>query len=113
MAHAERVIGALGITHHFEAIFDIMASNYRPKPDQTAYEMFIKKYNVDPKNAVMVEDMARNLAPAHKMGMGCVWVASDKDWARADHDESHVHLITDDLTDWLEIISNKLIGARS
>ena len=31
--HAENVTGKLGIEHHFEAIFDLAASDFLPKPD--------------------------------------------------------------------------------
>lgn len=104
VSHAEAVLGALGIARHFEGIFDIVAANYQPKPDSAIYEIFIKKYNIDPKTAVMVEDMARNLAPAHKIGMSCVWIASDNEWARAHFDETFVHHIIDDLTSWLQMV---------
>ena len=79
-------MGALGVAHHFEAIFDIVASDYRPKPERTGYDKFVANHNVDPNRAVMVEDMACNLAPAHEMGMTCVWIKSDNDWAKASHD---------------------------
>ena len=62
-------------------------------------------HNIDPNQAIMVEDMARNLAPAHEMGMTCVWVTSDNDWAKAGHDGDHVHHVVSDLTQWLEIVS--------
>ena len=104
VAHAEGVMGALGIAHHFEAIFDIVASDYRPKPDRNAYDKFVADHNVNPNRAVMVEDMARNLAPAHEMGMTCVWITSDNDWAKAGQDGDHVHHVVDDLTQWLETV---------
>ena len=106
-AHAEGVMDALGVTHHFEGIFDIVAANYNPKPNPRAYKAFIEDYAINPLTAVMVEDMACNLVPAHEMGMSCVWIASDSDWARAGSDESHVHYVVDDLTNWLEVLCEK------
>ena len=104
-AHAEGVMGALGVTHHFEAIFDIVASDYRPKPERIVYDKFVADHNVNPTRAVMVEDMAHNLAPAHEIGMTCVWITSDNDWAKAGHDGDHVHHVVEDLTKWLETIA--------
>ena len=107
VVHAEGVLGALGITHHFEAIFDIVASSYQPKPNPAVYETFIKKYNIDPQNTVMVEDMACNLVPAHELGMVCILVTSDSDWAQAGSEGSHVHYLVEDLTAWLEIVADR------
>ena len=103
-AHAEGVMNALGVTHHFEAVFDIVAANYRPKPDLRTYKAFIASHDIIPQTAVMVEDMACNLVPAHEMGMSCVWIASDSDWARAGPDDRHIHYVVDDLTKWLEVL---------
>ena len=105
--HAERIIDALGVTHHFESIFDIVAADFRPKPNQDTYETCIQKYSINPNSAVMVEDMAQNLTPANKLGMTCVWVASDTEWARTGYQEGHVHHIINDLTTWLELITKK------
>ncbi|MGH6979696.1 MAG: pyrimidine 5'-nucleotidase, partial [Stellaceae bacterium] len=62
--HAERVMERIGLTGHIEAVHDIVATGYKPKPDPTAYETLTKQYRFDPKSALFVEDMARNLAPA-------------------------------------------------
>ena len=105
VAHAEGVMGALGVSHHFDGIFDIVASDYRPKPEPAVYDKFVDDHDIDPTKAVMVEDMARNLAPAHAMGMTCVWVSTDNDWAKAGHDEDHVHHVVEDLTVWLEDVA--------
>ena len=104
--HAERVMGKLGVRHHFEAVFDIVASDFDPKPAPHVYDKMAKTYDVDPTRAVMVEDMARNLAPAHAMGMTTVWVrpaeSTGATWAHDGSDGGHIHHIVDDLTDWLE-----------
>ena len=74
----------LGITHHFEGIFDIHAADYLPKPARSAYDKFLSDYDVDPTRAVMLEDIARNLEPAHALGMTTVWIRSEHDtppWA--------------------------------
>jgi putative hydrolase of the HAD superfamily len=61
----------------------------------------IKRFGVNPERAVMVEDMAKNLRPAADMGMTTVWVKTDTDWANEEFDESFIHHIAEDLTDWL------------
>jgi len=101
VAHAENVMSSLGVGDHFEAIFDIVASDYRPKPEQEIYQNLVRAHDINPETTVMVEDMARNLKPAHDMGMVCVWVTSDNDWAKDSHDGEHVHHVVEDLTAWL------------
>ncbi|MEQ8806467.1 MAG: pyrimidine 5'-nucleotidase [Rhodospirillales bacterium] len=104
--HAERVMDKLGVRHHFEAVFDIVASDYEPKPAPHVYVKMTEAHGIDPARAVMVEDMARNLAPAFAMGMTTVWVrpegTSGVTWAHDGADDGHIHHVVDDLVDWLE-----------
>lgn len=102
VAHATNVVTRLGIGHHFEGIFDIIAADYKPKPDRTAYQKFIREYDFDPTRAVMLEDIARNLEPAHEMGMSTVWIRSDHDHSSMGADGDHVHHVTEDVVTWLE-----------
>jgi putative hydrolase of the HAD superfamily len=101
--HAENVMERLGVTEMFDGIYDIIAADYRPKPDPEPYRDFVRIFNIEPQRAVMVEDIARNLEPAHAMGMGTVLIRT----ARYDHtsgDDDHIHHIADDLMDWLRAI---------
>ena len=79
--HAENILNAYGIRHHFDQIFDIVGADYVPKPEKQAFDRFMQVTSIDPAGAVMIEDMARNLEPAHHLGMRTVWLASDIDWA--------------------------------
>jgi putative hydrolase of the HAD superfamily len=72
--HSERVLARLGLGSHFAAIHDIVACDYRPKPDPAAYAHFVHHHEVDPDRAAMVEDMAKNLPPAAALGMTTIWV---------------------------------------
>ena len=50
----------------------------------------------------MVEDIARNLAPAHALGMTTVWLRGEKDYERAGvEDGIHIDHSVDDLPLWL------------
>ncbi|MEK9672271.1 MAG: pyrimidine 5'-nucleotidase [Rhodospirillaceae bacterium] len=107
--HAERVTDKLGVRHHFEAVFDIVASDYDPKPAPHVYDKLCREHAIRPTRAVMIEDMARNLAPAHAMGMTTVWLrplgGGDVTWATDGHDGGHIHHVIDDLVDWLEDVT--------
>jgi putative hydrolase of the HAD superfamily len=41
----------------------------------------VRRFGVIPGEAVMVEDVARNLIPARALGMTTVWVETDRPWA--------------------------------
>jgi len=101
--HAENILGRLGVSHHFEAIFDIADADYLPKPDPQPYARIVAEYDILPGGAVMLDDMSVNLQPAAAMGMTTVWVRTHYDWSGdADDAQPHIHHATDDLTAWLE-----------
>ena len=99
--HASRILKAFGIDHHFELIFDIFASNHLPKPAMQPYQDFLAQSKINPKQAVMIEDMARNLEPAAKLGMQTVWLMAEHSWARKGATEPYVHYIARDLKHFL------------
>ena len=76
VAHAEKVLARIGITHHFEDIFDIMHSDFIPKPEIEPYLKFIGQTGIDPTMSAMFEDIARNLEAPHALGMATVLVVS-------------------------------------
>jgi putative hydrolase of the HAD superfamily len=103
--HALNVLGRLGLTDHFEGIFDIRAAGYIPKPNPESYALMARRHAVTLSLAAMFEDVARNLAPAAAAGMTTVWVREDGQsrWSPPeDPDLSYVHHVTDDLAGWLE-----------
>ncbi len=99
--HAENILSAYGVRHHFDHIFDIVAANYIPKPDKYAFDCFLSQTGIDPNGAAMIEDMAANLRPAAALGMRTVWLASDIEWAGYGSDETFVHYKADDLKGFL------------
>jgi putative hydrolase of the HAD superfamily len=106
VGHASRIMAKLGIDHHFETVFDIVASDYIPKPDPGPYQVLIQQHGIDPTHAVMIEDMAKNLVPAHAMGMTTVWLRNHRDWAIDGSTGDHIHHSIDHLEDWLETVVN-------
>jgi putative hydrolase of the HAD superfamily len=93
----------LGVAHHFEAIFDIAAGEYWPKPHPQIYESLVKKHGIDPTRAAFADDISVNLKPAADIGMRTVWIRTDESVKRAaDADLSHIHHQTDDLAKWLD-----------
>ena len=101
--HALNVLERLGLTRHFDGIFDIRAAGYLPKPNAESYALMARRHGVDARLAAMFEDLPGNLLPAAEAGMTTILVhepASEKIWPEKP-DLTHVHHITDDLAGWL------------
>jgi len=99
--HAENLLKHLGITHCFDDIFDIVASEFAPKPAMAPFRTFVERYGVAPTRALMIEDMAKNLAPAAELGMTTAWVRTAVDWAAIASDADYIHYVVEDLAGFL------------
>ncbi len=99
--HAVNVMDRLGVTRHFDGIFDIRASNYIPKPEPAPYAEMIARHAIAPGRAIMFEDIHRNLKPAADLGMETVWVRHAENPAKPGEDLSHCGHVTEDLIGWL------------
>jgi len=107
--HADAVMQRLAIHEHFEDVFDIVAAELEPKPSPQVYDRFLARHGVDPRKAAMFEDLARNLAAPHALGMTTVLVIPQgtrevlrEDWELVGRDADHVDYVTDDLTGFLQ-----------
>ncbi len=108
--HARSVLARLGADDHFEAIFDIRSAQFRPKPLREAYDQFLTDHGVSPANAIMFDDLEKNLLVPHEVGMATVQVVAGQGFAHDQVDAwelgqgtglAHVHHITDDLVGFL------------
>ncbi len=99
--HAENLLKHLGVTHCFDDIFDIVASEFAPKPAMAPFRAFVDRYGVKPPGALMIEDMAKNLAPAAELGMTTAWVRTAVDWAAIASDADYIHYVVEDLAGFL------------
>jgi putative hydrolase of the HAD superfamily len=111
--HADAVLARLGLTTHFEDVFDIVAAELEPKPSAPTYDRFLARHGVDPAKSAMFEDLARNLAVPHTLGMTTVLVVPQNTrdvfreaWELEGRDAPHVDHVTDDLVTFLQKIRN-------
>jgi putative hydrolase of the HAD superfamily len=100
--HAERVMDRLGVKHHFEPVFDIVAADYVPKPNPSVYQLLVDLYKIEPEKSVMIEDIPRNLEPAANLGMTTVWLKSDSHFGNWGVEGDYIHHVTDDLVATLQ-----------
>ena len=107
--HARSVLAKLGGDDLFEHVHDIRAMTYMPKPLKSAYEGFFALHGIDPTKAAMFDDLEKNLAVPHEVGMVTVQVVAAPGFAHDQVDAwelgqttgPHVHHITDDLAAFL------------
>ena len=103
--HALNVIRKIGIEQHFDDIFDIVDSNFVPKPTMEPYKKLLEKHKIDPNLCVLIEDIARNLKPAYEMGMKTVWIENYEPWAAKFSDSDFINYKTKNLTEFLKKIN--------
>jgi len=103
--HAINVTKRIGIDKYFDDIFDIVDSNFIPKPLIEPYKKLVEKHKIDPKLCVLVEDIARNLKPAYEMGMKTVWIENDEPWACKFSDKEFINYKTNNLSEFLKKIN--------
>jgi len=75
--HAEQALRRLGLTDHFDGVFDILAGDLIPKPYPESLDAFLTRFAIDPTRAAMVDDLEVNLTLPHERGMTTVWVSDE------------------------------------
>ena len=95
----------LGIERHFDDIFDIVSADFIPKPSIETYKKIIEKYKIEPQYSIFIEDIARNLKPAHELGMKTVWIINDEPWAAEFSNSNFINYRTDKLSKFLKEIN--------
>jgi putative hydrolase of the HAD superfamily len=108
-AYAGRVLERLGLSRSFEAIHDIHACAYQPKPHVASYETMVANFRINPATSLFVEDMARNLKPAKAIGMTTVWVNNGSEFGNHEADQSFIDYEIHDVGHWLHEITGGLL----
>ena len=88
--HVKNITEHLGIDDLFDGIFDIVDAEFHPKPEAKAFDLMIKKFNINPKETIYIEDIAKNLSIAKERGSTTVWLINDEYWGKM---ESEKHFI--------------------
>ncbi|WP_428674859.1 pyrimidine 5'-nucleotidase [Roseibium sp.] len=109
--HAERTAAALGISEHFEDIFDIVSADLVPKPDRATYDKFLGHTGISPARAAMFEDLPKNLSVPHHLGMCTTLIIPsgsrevfEETWDMEGEPYPHVDFVTEDLTGFLKAV---------
>ncbi len=107
--HAARVLERLKLARHFDDVWDIRTIGFRPKPDPDAYDAVLARAGIEPSRAAMFEDAARNLVPAHALGMTTVWLRNGSEWSKQGPafpvaSGEHIDHEIEDLADFLHAV---------
>ena len=101
--YARRVLAGVGLSESFEAIHDIHAMAYKPKPDLYAYTSMIEAFRLDPARSLFADDLARNLPPAKALGLTTLWIDNGSEQVGADMIDG-IDYRASDLGQWLDQI---------
>jgi putative hydrolase of the HAD superfamily len=74
-AHADAVLGLLGVADLFEAVIAIEDLAFAAKPDPAAYRAATLRARVDPRACCVVDDTHANVVAAARCDMHAIWVA--------------------------------------
>ena len=104
-AHALNVTKRIGIDKLFDGIFDIRDCEFIPKPSKEPYKKLVECYKIEPQYCIFFEDIARNLRPAHELGMKTVWIKNNEPWAAKYSNSDFINYKTDNLAKFLKEIN--------
>ena len=90
--HAKNILTHLGIYDLFgrEKVFDIEDAEYVPKPEAKTFDLMTKKFGINPKETIYIEDIAKNLSIGHKRGCSTVWLINDEHFGKMDSDKEYI-----------------------
>ncbi len=103
--HVLNVTKHLGIEDLFDGMWDIVDSNFKPKPLIEPYNMLIKKFHINPDLAIFIDDIAQNLEPAKKIGMKTAWLINNEYWGKKDANKSYIDYRIQSLPSFLQEIN--------
>ena len=104
-AHVENITKQLGIDGLFDGAFDIVDANFVPKPHISPYRKIIKKFNIEPTQSILIEDIAHNLEQAKNLGMKTCWLENEETFAKKDADKPYIDYKIKDLPSFLQEIN--------
>ena len=102
--HVKNITEHLGIEDLFDGIFDIVDAEFHPKPEAKAFDLMVKKFNIEPKNTIYIEDIAKNLSIAKARGSTTVWLINDEYWGKKESDKDFIDYKIENLSLFLKEI---------
>jgi len=104
-SHVKNVTKQLGIEDLFDGAFAITDADFVPKPNVESYKKMIKKFDLDPKKSILIEDIAHNLEQAKNLGMKTCWLENNDTFAKKDADKPYIDYKIKSLPSFLQEIN--------
>ncbi len=104
--HAKNILTHLGIYDFFgrDKIFDIQDAGYMPKPEAATFDLMVKKFGINPRETIYIEDIAKNLSIGHERGCTTVWLINDEHFGKIDSDKDYISYKIENLSLFLKEI---------
>ena len=104
-SHVKNVTKQLGLEDLFDGAFAITDADFVPKPNIESYKKMIKKFDLDPKKSILIEDIAHNLEQAKNLGMKTCWLENNETFAKKDADKPYIDYKIKSLPSFLQEIN--------
>ena len=90
--HAKNILTHLGVYDLFgrDKVFDIKDAGYVPKPEAITFDLIVKKFGLNPKETIYIEDIAKNLSIGYERGCATVWLINDEHFGKIDSDKDYI-----------------------
>ncbi len=102
--HVSNITTHLGIDDLFENVFDIVDAEYNPKPAAKAFDLMVQKFDIDPKETIYIEDIAKNLSIGKERGATTVWLINNEYWGKKESNEDYIDYKIENLSLFLKEI---------
>ena len=102
--HAKNITKHLGINDLFDGLFDIVDAEFSPKPTAKAFDLMIKKFEINPKETLYIEDIAKNLSIGKERGAITAWLINDEYWGKKESDKEFIDYKIENLSLFLKEI---------
>ncbi len=102
--HANNIISHLGIEDLFDDLFDIVDAKFNPKPTAKAFDLMVKKFKINPKETLYIEDIAKNLSIGKERGTITAWLINNEYWGKKESDKEYIDFKIENLSLFLKEI---------
>ena len=102
--HAKNITNHLGINDLFDDLFDIVDAEFSPKPTAKAFDLMVKKFKINPKETLYIEDIAKNLSIGKERGTITAWLINDEYWGKKESEKEFIDYKIENLSLFLKEI---------
>ena len=102
--HVKNITTHLGIDDLFDDVFDIVDADYHPKQAAKAFDLMVKKFDINPKETIYIEDIAKNLSIGKERGATTVWLINNEYWGKKESNKEYIDYKIENLSLFLKEI---------